>query len=1368
MPSSFAMDNDTIVSADNPVLADYYFDATVENDTGDGSLLNPYKTLTSARIIDDSNIHLANGEYKLDKVSYADNVNIIGSDPEKTIVSFYGKGFDLSGPLTLRNVTLVCLGIDANGENLTATNTIFMDYSFSSISPVMSDEGNVEFNNCTFKDNSADYGGAISMKGGKLTIRDSHFINNNANKYGGAISCEEDVFVEIYNSHFVNDKSNDEAGGAIYLLNSILHAQNIEITDCYAPFGGAITSLKSELNLTNFKSKNNRAKYYGGSVYSLYHTFIIENSTIINNSASWGGGLFADAVESFHINDNVFINNTAEIGSAVYSRVSDFYYDSIYDVKLNNTFVNNDVFEIETLNITFVDDTYTMFKLNSDYVEVLPSYYNLRDLGQVTPVKNQGRGGNCWTFSALAALESAILKSCNVSYDLSEENMKNLMSLYSPYGWVMETNKGGYDKMALGYLTSWLGPVNESEDVYNANSLISPLLTSGIHVQNIAFIKRNNYTDNDAIKRALMEYGALSTSVYWSSGNLKNAKNYYYRGDSGANHAVAIVGWDDDYDKSNFKNSPEGNGAWIIKNSYGTSSGDNGFFYVSYYDSRLAQPGKLATYAIILNNTIKYDKIYQYDVQGKTDYLYNTTNTVWFKNRFNATSDEYLAAASTYFEKDSEWDMSVYVNGALKSTKSGKSSPGYYTFDLDHLIYLKKGDVFEIVFKIKVDGDVGVPISEFISLNMETYRENYSFISYDGKSWDDLYYLEGSYPDHSYYSQVACIKAFTLSDKINSNVDIKVVYNKLSDISTIVANVYDEWGNIAREGNVVFAVDGKQYSASVVNGRASISYNLNSDLHNISAAFSASDYHPSKASVQFRKPSSLEVTFGIEDIEFAKDLMAYVNIHDSYGNVVIDKVSIKINNSVFDMTVGDDEYYRIPFNFNVGFYEAEISGDGFESKKVNFTVSKSLANVDISIEIEYGTASIEITLSEKYNETATVNIFGSNMTVKLINGQANLKYDDLECRNYDVKVYLSDNYQNSFNNASFKIDYRNTSLVISNFTTYYNSGGEFNIKLVDNYGKAVPDKYIKVTVNGKATNCKTDKNGIAIYEAYLENGIYDVKVEFNGDSYYVSSQANAKIEVLTSIVPMSNLTKTYGSYYKFKLLDTFGNALKNYGVYVEINGDNVFIESDSNGVFSLKITEKPGSYNMVIINPVNSEELSQTVKVVSRITKNKDVTMYYGAGKSYTVKVLDDDGNAAKKVSVKFKINGKTYTRTTNEKGYASLKLGLNPATYTITATYKGFSVSNKVVIKPTLVMSAKTVKKSKTFKYTVKLLDKNGKILKNKKITVKFRGKTYSAKTSSKGIATFNVKALSKTGKYTLTASYGNAKMSKTITIKK
>ena len=168
------------------------------------------------------------------------------------------------------------------------------------------------------------------------------------------------------------------------------------------------------------------------------------------------------------------------------------------------------------------------------------------------------------------------------------------------------------------------------------------------------------------------------------------------------------------------------------------------------------------------------------------------------------------------------------------------------------------------------------------------------------------------------------------------------------------------------------------------------------------------------------------------------------------------------------------------------------------------------------------------------------------------------------------------------------------------------------------------------------------------------------------------------------------------------------------------------------------------------------------------MTENKDLSVYYGAGKYYRVKVFDDEGNIAKNVKVTFIINNVKYIRTTDSSGYASLKISLKPAKYTVTVEYKGFKVSNKITVKSTIITKNIKVKKGKTIKFTAKLLNKNGKILKNKKITFKFKGKTYKVKTNKKGKATLKIYKRYKAGKYVITTSYGKLKVKNTIKIVK
>ena len=151
---------------------------------------------------------------------------------------------------------------------------------------------------------------------------------------------------------------------------------------------------------------------------------------------------------------------------------------------------------------------------------------------------------------------------------------------------------------------------------------------------------------------------------------------------------------------------------------------------------------------------------------------------------------------------------------------------------------------------------------------------------------------------------------------------------------------------------------------------------------------------------------------------------------------------------------------------------------------------------------------------------------------------------------------------------------------------------------------------------------------------------------------------------------------------------------------------------------------------------------------------------------SYKVRVYDDYGKIAKNVTVKFKINGKTYSRKTDNKGYAYLKISLKPKKYAISASYKGFIVKNNVTVKSTVITKNITKKKAKTIKFTAKLVNSKGKILKYKYIKFKFKSKIYKRKTNSKGIATLSLKNL-KRGKYVIYSTYGKLTIKNTIRIK-
>ncbi|WP_405289916.1 right-handed parallel beta-helix repeat-containing protein [Methanobrevibacter sp.] len=214
-----------------------------------------------------------------------------------------------------------------------------------------------------------------------------------------------------------------------------------------------------------------------------------------------------------------------------------------------------------------------------------------------------------------------------------------------------------------------------------------------------------------------------------------------------------------------------------------------------------------------------------------------------------------------------------------------------------------------------------------------------------------------------------------------------------------------------------------------------------------------------------------------------------------------------------------------------------------------------------------------------------------------------------------------------------------------------------------------------------------------------------------------------------------------------------GVATLNYAVPVSLEGGNHTITAVVSGVENY-----------------NDANTASTLEVIQKplLTGGKNYSVYYGNTVKYKVRALDVDGKPVSGQYVYFKLsNGKSKKVKTTTNGYATYSIKLKAGTYTIKATFDGYTTSNKIVFKPTLTAKNISKKKAKTTKFTVKLVNKNGKILKNKKITFKMKNKKYTAKTNNKGIATLSLKNL-KVGKYTITSSYGGCTISNKITIKK
>lgn len=402
----------------------------------------------------------------------------------------------------------------------------------------------------------------------------------------------------------------------------------------------------------------------------------------------------------------------------------------------------------------------------------LPVVYDLRNEGKVTVAKNQGRDGSCWAFSTIASLESYILGKERKSYDFSENNMKNLVSSSYPEGFDLTPYEGGNALIATAYLSHWNGPVNELQDPYSDSSTYSPTgLPVQKHVQEALFPPgRTGPLDNEILKRALLDYGAVySTMSYNSVYYQEKNHTYRYTGSQSVNHAVTIVGWNDSFDRNSFAQVPPGDGAFIVKNSWGDTWGEDGYFYISYYDTKLGYDENAVFTAESQDN---YDYVYQYDPLGWIiSKEYQGSLVAWGGNVFSSERNENLRAVGFYTtDLNTAYEIYVYKNPVSGPINSGQgfvahesgryTFPGYHTHVLNPAEPIRAGEKFSIVIKFtnpSASGPLAVeqPVPLYSSKAQANPGESY--VSPDGVEWEDI---------SSNSEANLCIKAFTTTNEV--------------------------------------------------------------------------------------------------------------------------------------------------------------------------------------------------------------------------------------------------------------------------------------------------------------------------------------------------------------------------------------------------------------------------------------------------------------------------------------------------------------------------------------------------------------------------------------------------------------------------
>jgi len=358
----------------------------------------------------------------------------------------------------------------------------------------------------------------------------------------------------------------------------------------------------------------------------------------------------------------------------------------------------------------------------------LPAQFDLRSMNGknlVSAVKSQS-GGTCWTHGAMAALEGNLMMTGAWAAN-SESGEPNLAEYHldwwngfnkhyngdiSPSTGGLTVHEGGDYRVASAYFSRG-GAVRDS-DAQNFSS--APTQNSAsyhyYYVRDIEWFSAGPNLENiDKIKQAISEHGVIGTALTWSSSFYNSSKNTFYQpvsSSSAPNHAVSIVGWDDA--KVTQATKP---GAWIAKNSWGSSWGQGGYFWISYYDKVTGQHPEMGAVAFKNTEPLRYNQIYSHDYHG---WRATKTGAAQAFNKFIAKGNQNgreLLQSVGFYTTDTNVEFSVKVfnsfNGTelldLLSIREGTmENPGYHTVDLNFPVSLEAGDDFYISVEVSNGG----------------------------------------------------------------------------------------------------------------------------------------------------------------------------------------------------------------------------------------------------------------------------------------------------------------------------------------------------------------------------------------------------------------------------------------------------------------------------------------------------------------------------------------------------------------------------------------------------------------------------------------------------------------------------------------
>ena len=558
------------------------------------------------------------------------------------------------------------------------------------------------------------------------------------------------------------------------------------------------------------------------------------------------------------------------------------------------------------------------------------------------------------------------------------------------------------------------------------------------------------------------------------------------------------------------------------------------------------------------------------------------------------------------------------------------------------------------------------------------------------------------------------------------------------------------------DGEYLVYVDDTPYTVIVTDGVANVTVdNLVAGNHVANATVVDSNYSGSDSATFTVAIKPVDVSVSVKNITYEEKAIIIVKADvDGEYQVYVDETPYTaiVQNGIGNVTVD---------GLTVGTHTANVTvtnGNYSGTDYTTFNVAIKQTNAKVTVEnITYGT-NANIIIKADVDREYLVYVDNTPYTVHVKNGSASFTVGGLTVGDHAANVTVTDGNYSGTDSTTFNVSKAKSEVDIefANETT--------GAPLLEFRLPSDASGNVSVYVNGKLSQVVNLTNGSAnILVKDLTVGSNNVTVVYSGDDNYDSMNKSFTV-TRKATIEAYDMTRGYNSGldYTAKLYDANGLPLANANVTIKVDTNTFTVQTDSNGTINFNNKLAAGDYAIAIVNPATDEYKLTNLKIAKRITENKDMSIYFADNANYKVRIAGDDGSyvgAGEVVSMN--VGGKTYSVKTDKNGYATLKLSLTAKKHTITVTYKGFTTKNKVTVKSIVKPVKKTVKVKKTAKkLKIKVKLKGKKVLKKKRVYLKFKGKTYKAKTNKKGIATFKVpkkviKKLKKGKKYKATFTY-------------